>query len=104
MGTHPIFESDFDCLTDSKSKKKSQWPLSKLQSSRKLATMKSRTIAEAKTKLRRSRLTLVETKPLIRETKVSTKLCSVVVDNRNRRKRRERRWRNSLFVPFPAST
>merc|ERR1712227_832417 len=22
MGTHPIFESDFDCLTDSKSKKK----------------------------------------------------------------------------------
>merc|ERR1712142_1175878 len=79
MGTHPIFESDFDCLTDSKSKKKSQWPLSKLQSSRKLATMKSRTIAEAKTKLRRSRLTLVETKPLIRETKV-------VVDNRNRRK------------------
>ena len=36
--------------------------------------MDFRTIAEAKTKLRRSRLTLVETKPLIRETKVSTKL------------------------------
>merc|ERR1712168_84411 len=97
MGTHPIFESDFDCLTDSKSKKKSQWPLSKLQSSRKLATMKSRTTAEAKTKLRRSRLTLVETKPPTRVTKV-------VVDNRNQRKRREKRWRNSLFVPFPAST
>merc|ERR1712002_285049 len=96
MGTHPIFESDFDCLTDSKSKK-SQWPLSKLQSSRKFATMKSRTTAEAKTKLRRSRLTLVETKPPPRVTKV-------VVDNRNRRKRREKRWRNSLFVPFPAST
>merc|ERR1711988_36108 len=88
MGTHPIFESDFDCLTDSNRSEK--WPPLKLQLLKRSEIKKFRITAQARKKMPR----LVK---VTRET-------MFVVDNRNRRKKPERLWPSFRFEPFPALT
>merc|ERR1712025_1074615 len=93
MGTHPIFESDFDCLTDSNRSKK--WPPLKLQLLKRSEIRKFRITAQARKKLPRTRMS--------RLVKV-TREMKVVADNRNRRKKPARLWPSFRFEPFPALT
>merc|ERR1711992_79444 len=93
MGTHPIFESDFDCLTDSNRSEK--WPPLKLQLLKRSEIKKFRITAQARKKLPRTRMS--------RLVKV-TRETMFVVDNRNRRKKPERLWPSFRFEPFPALT
>merc|ERR1711953_674769 len=93
MGTHPIFESDFDCLTDSKRSEK--WPPLILQLLKRSEIRKFRITAQARKKLPRTRMS--------RLVKV-TREMKVVADNRNRRKKPARLWPSFRFEPFPALT
>merc|ERR1711973_273505 len=54
MGTHPIFESDFDCLTDSNRSEK--WPPLKLQLLKRSEIKKFRITAQARKKLPRTKM------------------------------------------------